>query len=154
MIPLSSSIRQPETCFRWSVQLPGEHSHVCVAIDDVIVTNTADRPLELHADFDPLSTADWLSLPGGQIHVLLAYSLITSDNNLFVNTSLTKCRVVVKGVKVQPSFSIRTISVPIGHRLETCRLRLAQHQTKFYGNLISINFSRTSSRLTFSNSIG
>ncbi|XP_059352989.1 uncharacterized protein LOC132088334 [Daphnia carinata] len=67
---------------RWSVQLPGEDSHVCFAIDDVAVTKTADdRPLELHTDFDPLSTADWLSL--------------------FANTSRTKCRVVVKGVQVQ-----------------------------------------------------
>lgn len=55
---------------RWSVEIV-ENQTVCFGVDDVIVTNTADRPSELHADFDPLNTADWLSLPGGKIHVQL-----------------------------------------------------------------------------------
>lgn len=70
VIPLLSPVRQPETCLRWSVQ-EFENQTVCFGVDDMIVTNTDDRPSELHADFDPLNPADWLSLPGGQIHVLL-----------------------------------------------------------------------------------
>ena len=69
VIPLSPPVRQPEICFRWSVQIV-KNQHVCFGVDDVIVTNVADPPYELHADFDPPSTADWLSLPGGKIHVL------------------------------------------------------------------------------------
>ena len=71
VIPLSPPVRQPEICFRWSVQII-KNQHVCFGVDDVIVTNMADRPYELHADFDPPSTADWLSLPGGKIHVFFS----------------------------------------------------------------------------------
>ncbi len=66
VIPLTPLIRQPDTCFRWAVKAT---QPVCFGIDDVIVTNAANRPPDMHADFDPPSTADWLSLPGGHFHV-------------------------------------------------------------------------------------
>lgn len=72
VIQLTSLVRQPETCFRWSVQTTETG---CFGIDDIIVTNTDNKRSEMHADFDPLSRADWLSLPGGHVHVCYTFNM-------------------------------------------------------------------------------
>lgn len=144
VFPLLSPVRQPETCLRWSVEIV-ENQTVCFGVDDVIVTNTADRPSELHADFDPLNTADWLSLPGGKIHVQLFPSNKIRNNFL---KFISSCRVAVKIAKVERWCSMLTSMAQIGHPLEICssfQMIAPYHLTKSYGELTLTLYSWTNS---------
>ena len=50
----------------------------------VIVTNSANRPSELHADFDTPSSTDWLSLPGGHFHVRAILTQCDDNPHFFI----------------------------------------------------------------------
>ena len=74
VIPLPLVVRRPEVCVHWSAPVI---EHLCMGVDDVIITNASNRPSSLHINFDPFQKADWLFFPGGSVTVILYCYLLS-----------------------------------------------------------------------------
>ena len=63
--------RQPGVCLRLHQDLAMDvHSfYGCWALDNVLITSSANTPRFLQEDFDPIRMDNWLFFPGGNIKV-------------------------------------------------------------------------------------
>ncbi|XP_076339324.1 reelin-like [Tachypleus tridentatus] len=69
IICLPSEARTNDVCFRWQQlsALPGSNVQGCWAVDNLVISNAADRPKYLEEDFDPIDPGHWLFFPGGHV---------------------------------------------------------------------------------------
>ena len=66
VLSLPLNVREDDVCFRWITPVV---EGICLAVDNIIVTDVAKRPSSLHIKFDPLDPTDWIFFPGGFIQV-------------------------------------------------------------------------------------
>lgn len=45
----------------------------CWALDNIVVTNNANRPLYLQDNFDSVDISNWIFFPGAEIKVLMKH---------------------------------------------------------------------------------
>ena len=72
VISLTPNVRKDDVCFRW---ITPAFDDVCFAIDNIIVTDVANRPSSLDINFDSFHPADWIFFPGGFFQVCRIQSI-------------------------------------------------------------------------------
>lgn len=96
VVAIPNRAQKDGVCLRWSFKTSG---HLCVGVDNVVVTSSTNRASSLHADLDPFRASDWYSFPGGVITVLFlrSFLILTSDykarpfSRMVVTTHAVEC---------------------------------------------------------------
>ena len=66
VISLPLNVREDDVCFRWTTPVIDD---ICLAIDNIIITDVAKRPSSLHINLDAFNPTDWIFFPGGFVQV-------------------------------------------------------------------------------------
>lgn len=69
---LPPSAKSSDVCIQWYQESTSSGSKFkgCWAIDNIIVSNAADRPKIIEESFDPIDPGNFLFFPGGEVKVL------------------------------------------------------------------------------------